>query len=294
MIFDHRHKLTLIWLFAAALLLSFASRCAADQVITYPRPESAADQRASYPVALLQLCESKSNSTFSLRPSSFRSQQGRSLRQLSQGDGIDIVWAITTREREDNLLPVRIPIDKGMIGWRLLLVRSEDKTLFSQVRTAVDLGKLLAVQGHDWPDVEVLAANRMRVTTGATYEGLFKMLTFGHAQYFPRAVTEIWPELDSHSDLPLEVEPSLVIHYPSALYFFVNKKNHQLANTLETCLKQSIKDGSFDSLFERYYGEAIARAQLPRRNIIKLTNPTLPEATPLKNPDYWYTTGSKL
>lgn len=263
----------------------------AQQQVTYPRPESDSDQRASYPVALLKLCERKTNHKFNLRPSPFRSQQDRSLRQLSQGDGIDIVWALTTKERETNLLPVRIPIDKGLIGWRLLLVRSQDKGSFATIHSATDLGKLLAVQGHDWPDVDVLKANHLKVTTGTTYEGLFRMLSVGHAQYFPRSITEVWPELNSHPDLSLEVEPSLIIHYPSALYFFVNKKNHELAEILETCLKHSISDGSFDELFEKYFGEAIVRSQLDKRTVIELNNPTLPEATPINTRHYWYTTG---
>ncbi len=277
----------------AFLFFLWTSNCAAQQLVTYPRPESAGDQRTSYPLALLKLCERKTDNKFNLRPSPFRSQQDRSLRQLSQDEGIDIVWALTTKDREANLLPVRIPIDKGLIGWRLLLVRSQDKSRFVNVNSAAELGKLLAVQGHDWPDVDVLKANHLKVTTGTTYEGLFKMLSVGHVQYFPRAITEVWPELNSHPDLSLEVEPSLVIHYPSALYFFVNRKNQALADTLEACLKQSISDGSFDELFQRYYGEAITQSQLNKRTVIDLSNPTLPEATPINHPDYWYATGSK-
>lgn len=275
------------------LLLCWSNSCVAQYVVTYPSPESSDDQRTSYPVALLKLCESKSGDKFTLRPSPFRSQQNRSLRQLSLGLGIDIAWALTNAERESNLLPVRIPIDKGLIGWRLLLVRSQDKNLFSNIHSSSALGALLAVQGHDWPDVDVLKANNMKVTTGTTYEGLFKMLSVGHGHYFPRAATEIWPEANTHADLGIEVEPSLVIHYPSALYFFVSRKNQELATILEACLKESIADGSFDELFRRYYGPALAKSELEKRTVIELQNPTLPEATPINNPNYWYSTGTK-
>jgi hypothetical protein len=277
------------------LLFAFCwtSQCAAQSLVTYPRPESLSDQRTSYPVALLKLCERKANHSFSLRPSPFRSQQDRSLRQLSQAQGIDIVWALTTEEREQNLRPIRIPIDKGLIGWRLLMIRSKDALRFADVSSLGELSELLAVQGHDWPDVEVLRANHLKVTTGTTYEGLFKMLSFGHAQYFPRAVSEIWPELESHNDLMLAVEPNLVIYYPSALYFFVNKNNEPLAKTLEGCLEQAISDGSFEELFQRYYSDALARSQLDKRITIELKNPGLPKATPLDQPRYWYRTGKK-
>jgi len=294
MMLDHAPtKAGLFRLYYLVIPVLCCCNCMAQTLVTYPRPESASDQRTSYPVALLKLCESKTDHKFSLRPSPFRSQQARSLRQLSLDEGIDIVWALTTKDRETNLLPIRIPIDKGLIGWRLLLIRAQDKSRFANINSAAELGKLLAVQGHDWPDVDILKANHLKVTTGTTYEGLFKMLSVGHVQYFPRAATEIWPELNSHADLPIEVEPSLVIHYPSALYFFVSKKNKELAETLEACLIQSISDGSFDNLFTSYYGEAIARSQLNKRKIIELGNPTLPEATPINNRRYWYATGGK-
>lgn len=271
-------------------LLYWANNCIAQQLVTYPLPESVSDQRTVYPVALLKLCERKTQQKFSFQPSRLRSQQDRNLRQLSTGEGIDIVWTMTTKEREANLLPIRIPIDKGLLGWRLLLVRSQDKDLFNNINSTAGLSKLLAVQGHDWPDVDVLKANNLKVTTGSTYEGLFKVLGAGHVQYFPRAITEVWGELNSHQDLSLEVEPSLVLHYPSAIYFFVNKKNQALADSLDACLKQSISDGSFDELFQRHYGSVIAQSHLDRRKVIELSNPTLPEATPINNSNYWYVT----
>ena len=38
----------------------------------------------------------------------------------SQGT-VDICWTMSTDERETQILPIRIPIDKGLIGWRIAL-----------------------------------------------------------------------------------------------------------------------------------------------------------------------------
>lgn len=260
----------------------------AKPVVVYPRPESDADERASYPIALLKLSLQKAGDPYELAASPVRMQQGRSLRLLEQGRGMDLVWTVTSQAREDVFLPVRIPIDRGLIGWRLLLIRPADRALFAPVSTADALAPLRAGQGHDWPDTDVLRANRYAVYTSTSYERLFKMLERGHIQYFPRAVTEIWKEIDAHPAQPLAVADGIVLHYPEALYFFVNKSNTALAAAIEQGLRAAIADGSMAALFQRYYGADIARAGLERRTVLTLANPLLPAATPLADAALWF------
>ncbi|WP_295995592.1 transporter substrate-binding domain-containing protein [Rugamonas sp.] len=256
--------------------------------VTYPRPESLADERASYPLALLKLSLKKAGDHYRLAASPVRMQQGRSLRLLEQGQGIDVVWTVTSQAREDAFLPVRIPIDRGLIGWRLLLIRPEDRALFAPLATAAALAPLRAGQGHDWPDTDVLRANGYAVYTSSSYERLFKMLESGHVQYFPRAVTEIWKEIEARKDAPLAVADGIVLHYPEALYFFVNKSNTALAAAIEQGLRIAIADGAMTALFQRYYGAAIARADLAHRTVLTLANPLLPAATPLADQSLWF------
>lgn len=259
-----------------------------QQTVIYPRPESLTDVRSSYPVAVLQKCEQQFNDLFTLVPSKIRTQQGRSLRQLVSDKDMDVVWALTNPKREATLLPIRIPIDRGLIGWRLLLINTESKQLFDEVTNTEQLGQLLAGQGHDWPDVDVLKANNYAVASSSTYQGLFHMLARNHIQYFPRAISEIWPELNTHANLGLMVHPKLAIYYPSALYFFVNKNNRSLANILEKCLVKSTQDGSLKAIFDEYYLDYIIKADLKNRTIFRLTNPLLPPATPAVTSQYWF------
>ena len=48
---------------------------------------------------------------------------------------------MTSVERESKLLPVRIPMTRGLIGWRLGLVRADHKDLMRGVRQLGDLKK---------------------------------------------------------------------------------------------------------------------------------------------------------
>lgn len=260
-----------------------------QQIANYPRPESSNDVRGGYPVALLELCQEKSKGKVKFQPSSVHTQQARSIRQLVNGaGGMDVMWALTNEERENILLPIRIPIDRGLIGWRLLLIRDSDTRRFAAVSTSEHLAKLVAGQGHDWPDVDVLRANNFTLATSSTYQGLFQMLVRGHIDYFPRAISEIWPEAEANKKLNISVQEHLLIHYPAALYYFVNKNNKDLAATIEACLNTAIRDGSLKNLFDQYYKDAILRAGLSHRTQITLINSTLPKATPLSTSAYWF------
>lgn len=284
-----RHPVAMIKpLITLAVWLLVLSQAAAKPVVTYPRPESLADERASYPIALLKLSLHKAGNPYQLAASQVHTQQGRSLRLLERGENIDIAWTVTSKAREDALLPVRIPIDRGLIGWRLLLIRAQDRPLFASVRSLPALAPLRAGQGHDWPDTDVLRANGMTVHTSTSYERLFQMLKRGHVQYFPRAVTEIWSELDAQSNQSLAVAEGVVLRYPEALYFFVNKSNVALAGAIERGLRKAIADGSMERLFQQHFGAAIARSALDKRTIVTLNNPLLPRATPLGEPALWF------
>src|SRR5471032_2332636 len=254
------------------VLLACCGVAAAQSVIIYPRPESLGDERAAYPIALLKLSLSKVGNPYRLAASPAQMQQGRALRLLARGQGIDLLWTVTSREREAAFLPIR----------------AQDRALFAPVATATALAPLRAGQGHDWPDTEVLRANHLAVFTSTAYDRLFKMLARGHIQYFPRSVIEIWQEIAAHPELRLGAADGIALHYPEALYFFVNKSNTALAAKVERGLRLAIADGSMQKLFDEYYGEAIARAGLARRSIIALDNPLLPSATPLADAALWF------
>lgn len=284
-LFSQHYRLALLLVLLALILLSNTAR--SQEIVYYPRAESDIDARSRYPVALLQLC--LKDTKYQLEPTSTAMQQARNLRMLTQGKGVDVVWSVATVAREAELRPIRIPIDRGLIGWRLLLIQQQAAKRFAAITQAEQLMPLRAGQGHDWPDREILASNNFTVIPNASYEGLFQMLTRGYIDYFPRSVSEINTEVNAHPDLQLMVEPKLAIHYPAALYYFVNKDNSELANAITAGLEKAIADGSMRRLFNHHYGAAIKAAQLSTRTTITLHNPLLSAETPLADTRYWFT-----
>lgn len=266
---------------AACWCLCFASAALSQQTIRYPSPESDVDARTSYPLAVLNLCVNRLKGQYVLTPTVFRSQQQRSVRLLMKGEGLDVLWAVGNAEREEKLLRVPIPIDRGLIGWRLLLIKSDRAEAFRNITELYSLAQFYAGQGHDWPDVEVMRANHLPVLTSTKYESLFSMLAAGHIHYFPRSVSEVWPELEARPSYHLTVQPTLALHYPQALYFFVNRDNKALADQLTMCLMSATDDGSLLELFYEYYRKDIERSALSGRNIIELKNPLLMADNPI-------------
>ncbi|MBB2496264.1 substrate-binding periplasmic protein [Aquipseudomonas ullengensis] len=276
------------------LLPLFALLCClplqAGELLTYPR-HSEGENPEAYVVELLRQALDKSGAGHRLQASDKPMPQSRAQLSLEQNDGhLQVMWTMTTREREQNLLPVRIPIYKGLIGWRVALVREEDRDWLASVRNLAQLKPMRIGQRADWPDTHILRSNGLQVITSQSYDSLFRMLDAGRFDLFPREVVVAHDEQQraSAAGLKLVVDSHIVLHYPSAFYFFTSRARADLAADLQRGLEAMIADGSFDRLFEQYHGEHLRKARLDQRQVIELQNPDLPEQTPFERSELWY------
>lgn len=280
----------LVPLLLAALL---AANSFASELIRHPRPVGERDLRNIYALDLLRLALDKtqeSHGSYRLESIADTLEQSRAISELAAGRQLDVIWTMTSRDREEQLRPIRIPIHKGLIGYRLIIIREEDQGWFRKLDTPEQLRQLRAGQGHDWPDSAILEANRIRVERASGYDTLFRMLREGRFDFLPRGVTEIQDEIGQRPEMELVIESTLMIHYPAAVYFFVNPDNAALAERIETGLKRAIEDGAFDKLFLNHpvNRHALEKARLDERRTLRLDNPLLPEQTPLDDPALWY------
>lgn len=199
-----------------------------------------------------------------------------------------VIWTMTDRQREETMLPIRIPLFKGLFGKRVFIIRKEDQVLFDRIKSRADLAQMIAGQGVNWPDVNILQANELPVTTAATVESLFKMLKARRFDYFPRGVSEAWFELAGQQDKGLVVEKNLMLVYTAPVYYFVNKNNVELAKRIERGLEAMIADGSFDEFFYSHTRtrEGLNEVMATPRLMIYLDNPVLPDILPTDE-KYW-------
>lgn len=276
-------------LIAAPLAAAAGVAVAESRRLVYPRHEALQDPQMKYVLKLMHMALHRSGHEYISHQTPTIMVQSRALIELAKPKPvIDVFWTMPNQERERHLLPVRIPLERGLIGWRLALVRRADLQRWRDVRKLSELARFSAGQMHDWPDTDILRSNGLPVQTSTHYQALFSMLAKGRVDYFPRSVIEIGPERDDHQHMDLEVEPHLMLHYPAALYFFVSPQRPRLAEDLTNGLELMQADGSFEQLFQRQFGQVIKRYALAGRRVLHLNNPVLPTATPLQRKELWW------
>jgi hypothetical protein len=116
------------------------------------------------------------------------------------------------------------------------------------------------------------------------------MLDGGRFDYFPRGIFEPWSELSTWNKYNFAVEKNIMIHYPSAFYFFVNKNNVKLAELIARGFELSLADNSYDEFFysSPTIANAIALSNFADRKVISIENPDMPLATPFDRKELWF------
>lgn len=297
MLFSDLHDLRCVALFILSWALGgFCQAASTTTVITYPRPESATDSRYEFDWVILRTALEKSQAKygpFELRPNESFMPPARVIYDMEDIRGsLDVFVRATSNELEQKFLPIRIPIDRGLLGYRVFLTRKDQLLRFSRVRNLEDLRDITIGQGKGWTDVRILSEAGFKVVEGSSYEGLFAMLSAERFDAFSRAFEEALPEYEQRKNSypNLVVEPEVLLVYPLARYFFVRRsaEGASLAKRIEFGLESMIQDGSYMALFKSYKQSLIRQAGLTQRRIIRIPNPNLSPETPLSRHELWY------
>ena len=265
----------------------------ADDVIRIFKPHSLFDQRHIYNNAVLTAALDKTvqqYGRYTLDLSIPGTQRERALVELIAGERINVHIVPTRPEWEKKALPIRIPIAKGLLGYRLFLVNRQHVDTFSNIESIGQLKTLKAGLRQQWSTTKVMQNCGFNVVAGSDYEGLFKMLMNDRFDYFPRGVNEIFAEFESRREqLPeMIIEPNLALFIPMPIYIFVCPKYPQLAERIEIGLHAMIDDGSLDSLFKHYHADSIHLANLDQRRVFRVDNPFLSSETQLDRKEFWF------
>lgn len=242
---------------------------AAEMQLVYPRYFLVPDISLEYDWIVLRAALDKTAARFgpyTLKPSGEPLSVPRLLQEMSRSDGcINIIARATDCELEKKFQPIRISIERGLMGMRLLMVRKADLPRFAAVRTLEDLKRLSAGQGKGWIDTEVLAAAGISVVESPRPHSLYGMLEAGPST-FSR------------------------VRYPLPRYFFVRRdaQGDRLAARIRAGMELMVQDGTLAALFRQHKGRLVERAAIGRRRIIDLHNPALPPDTPLERSELWF------
>jgi hypothetical protein len=257
---------------------------------TYPvlfPGDNRAKIRSAYQVALLELALSYSKYNFDVKPNGRDIHRARNHMLLKDNQFVHILWTATTPELEENFLPIKIPVLRGLLGFRIPLVHADTPDILKFVSTPEDLQQLVAGQLVIWSDTKILRSNDIPVTNGSNFGALFHMLSIKRFDYFPRSIAEVYNDWSMFRALPIAIDKHIAIYYPNVMYFFVNKQNTFLHKEILDGLEKAIQNGSFEKLFHLYHAQNIEKANLRNRRIITLKNPLLPDQLPTHRPELW-------
>jgi hypothetical protein len=268
-------------LLAAAWPLSPATSRAETRKIVYA-DRLGIQKDASFPYAVLKLALQKSGVDHALTPSRAPMNDERVRASLDNGT-IDVAWFGTSAAFEARFLPVRIPITRGVLGYRLFVIHEDSQPAFSKVLSLADLKRFVCIQGKGWADTQILAAAGIDVRTSAVFDRLFERIFHKRADFFPLGANEIFGLLKTRREkMPaLRVEKNLVLVYPFDFFFFVKKGNLRLHDIISSGFAAAQEDGSYLQLFQAHpdLKDFLEKANIETRQMIKIENPLLTEET---------------
>lgn len=281
---------SIAWVFLAlACVVPLKLHAAQALEVIYPAPESPSDHRYDYFWQVLRQALTTTESDFGpfkLHPTAIPMSDALSISALAGRTGtVNVLVRGSVRDFEKRLRPIRFPLDKGLLGYRVFLIKKQLQPKLDQVRSLNDLTHFSIGQGAKWGDIPILTHAGFTVKEGSDYDALFRMLDGGRFDLFSRGVQEIGAELAKFQPHypDLAIEQKLLLYYPMARYFYVerSKEGEALAARLSEGLERMLKDGSFDRLFREYVAPVEQQHHLKERVVYRISNPELTTETAL-------------
>ena len=214
----------------------------------------------------------------------------RSIIDVQSAAEINLFVAVSQPEWENKAIPIRIPIKRGILNYRLLVIREGTQETFSQIKTLADLKKPIAALRKGWTTVGILKHHQLNVLEVSSLDGIFPMLSVGRVDYIPLGVNEIEDNISVRKAeiSNLVIEEKLALYTKAPVYFFVSPKAPRIAQRLEEGMETLVKNGQLKAIFYRYFGEKIKRAALNKRTIIDIENPLMTQETPVERKELWF------
>lgn len=277
-------------------LVSKGVACDIDEngtpVLVFPPKFDSKTPENDYVFQLIQLILKKSEGRFGpcqAKLLEYKLSVKRMEYYLEKQKDIHVIALTVNTQRDKRFLPVPIPIKKGLMGYRLLIIRKGEEERFAGVKNLRDLSRMIAGQGVGWSDAEILGHNNLNVLTAGNVGTLMDMLIHSRFDYFPRGALQISTELETHQNKPVVMEQGLLLRYPNMTALYVNAHNLPLAERLRYGLKTAFQDGSFEQFFNSHPSSiaAMQNINLDKRKVLNICNPILPGWVPVNNGKFW-------
>ena len=271
-----RHLRSLVLAFAAGLALLAASVAGAATFVVQNEPHLAharALVRAALDAAGMQ-------ATFADAP---QGNERRNLFQISSGQThIDMMPATPARLRlveQGKLRVIPVPLDRGLLGWRINLLLESQRDKLAKVRTVSQLARFSMGQNVGWMDVEIyrtagIPTKEVKLWSNGEFA---EQMEAGFLDLFPLGLEETLNYFLPHfrKRYPqLTVDPYLLVRYPWFRFVWVapGPETDALYAALQAGFDKIVADGTFLRVWGQHRQPPDARI-FRERAIIDIPNP---------------------
>lgn len=176
-------------------------------------------------------------------------------------------------ERSSSLAYARFPVMLGIVGYRVNLMGTNLKSKGYAFNSVEDLKSYTFIQGAHWLDSTVLKDNGFNVLEGASIEGLFNMLSYERADFFPVAANQVKDIVSENIELEgVSVEENFMFYYPLPRFIYTHKRNRAGVERLHEGLIQAFDDGSLIELWYKHNKTSLDFVGFDKRLVFKLKN----------------------
>lgn len=196
----------------------------------------------------------------------------------SKGHDIFVTVGGNQKFGPQDRIVVPVPLVKGLLGYRVPIIRAKDSEQFAKIKSAEQLKQLRVGIPATWSDADVYRHNGYNVVERGHFDELFQRLSDDEIDYVAFGANEVEKVFENRAKVQgdLMVAPSFLVYYPFPLVFYVSPERPELAKRVHEGLQTIQKNGELDAIFNRYYGDIVERLNLRERQLFSLENPLLP------------------
>lgn len=247
--------------------------------VTYRPAEDPADYRHFYEQYVLKIALDKTTEKYGPYelvkgpgmnlPRTFHSARKNSLENFFFKNSYS--WEYT-----DELMYVPIPIDLGIVGYRVCFTSEALVESIARINHIDELRALTIGQGKSWNDADILRHNGFKVFEVLEYHNLFPMVAAGRFELFCRGANEVLKEWQEYKDeKSLAIDQSFALVYKLPRFFWTHKSNTAAAERIAEGLNIAYADGTLVALWEEFNLESVEFVKLHQRKLFWLENPQL-------------------
>jgi len=197
---------------------------------------------------------------------------------FNTGTDILVTVAGNTKFAQHKKIVIPQAISKGLLGYRLLIIKQDKRDKFKQISTAKQIQQLTAGIPATWADADLFRANNYTVCEKGSFSEIFQRLKNNDCDYVALGANEIEQAFTDMAEPlgDLVIESTLMLYYPFPLVFYLHPEQVELAARVELGLQYITNNGQLNAIFNQYNGNIVERLSLKQRKKLHLHNPILP------------------